>query len=85
MNKDRACHSAFSPAFVKPLLVQIAGSGSITAYVRQMPQPSALYSSSQVDEPPPQAWHRHMGFQECGIIAGINEGGVGEVFFRKAL
>ena len=46
---------------------------------------SALYSSSQVDEPPPQAWHRHMGFQECGIIAGINKGGVGEVFFRKAL
>ena len=46
---------------------------------------SALYSSSQVDEPPPQAWHRHMGFQECGVIAGINEGGVGEVFFRKTL
>jgi N-acetylglutamate synthase-like GNAT family acetyltransferase len=43
-----------------------------------------LYSSSQVDEAPPQAWHRHMGFVECGIIAGINEG-VGELFFRKAL
>ncbi len=46
---------------------------------------SVLMSSSQVDEPPPQAWHRHMGFVECGILAGINEGGVGEVFFRKAL
>ena len=46
---------------------------------------SFLYSSSQADEPPPQAWHRHMGFKECGIIAGINEGGIGEVFFRKAL
>ena len=46
---------------------------------------SAIYSSSQADEPPPQAWHRHMGFQECGIIAGINEGGIGEVFFRKAI
>lgn len=44
-----------------------------------------LYSSSQVDEPEPQTWHRHMGFTECGIIAGINRGGVGEVFFRKEL
>lgn len=44
----------------------------------------ALYSSSQVDEPGPQAWHRRVGFEECGIVAGINEG-VGEVFFRKRL
>jgi N-acetylglutamate synthase-like GNAT family acetyltransferase len=43
-----------------------------------------LYSSSQVNEPEPQAWHRHVGFEECGIIAGINKG-VGEVFFRKRL
>lgn len=43
-----------------------------------------LYSSSQADEPEPQAWHRHVGFEECGIIAGINDG-VGEVFFRKRL
>ena len=45
----------------------------------------ALYSSSQVDEAEPQAWHRHVGFEECGVIAGINEGGIGEVFFRKQL
>ncbi|MBC7933595.1 MAG: GNAT family N-acetyltransferase [Rubrivivax sp.] len=45
----------------------------------------ALYSSSQADEPEPQAWHRHVGFEECGYIAGINGGGVGEVFFRKLL
>jgi GNAT superfamily N-acetyltransferase len=44
-----------------------------------------LMSSSQVDEAPPQAWHRHMGFVECGILSGINDGGVGEVFFRKTL
>ena len=44
----------------------------------------ALYSSSQADEPEPQAWHRHVGFEECGFIAGINDG-VGEVFFRKNL
>jgi hypothetical protein len=24
-----------------------------------------------------------MGFVECGIINGINENGIGEVFFRK--
>jgi N-acetylglutamate synthase-like GNAT family acetyltransferase len=43
-----------------------------------------LYSSSQADEPEPQAWHRQAGFEECGIIAGINKG-IGEVFFRKRL
>jgi len=41
-----------------------------------------LYSSSQADESEPQAWHRHMGFVDCGIITGINDGGVSEVFFR---
>lgn len=46
---------------------------------------SALYSSSQADEPEPQAWHRRMGFVECGLLTGLNEGGVGEVFFRKTL
>jgi N-acetylglutamate synthase-like GNAT family acetyltransferase len=44
----------------------------------------ALYSSSQADEPEPQAWHRQVGFEGCGIIAGINNG-VGEVFFSKKL
>ena len=43
-----------------------------------------LYSSSQADEPEPQAWHRHVGFEECGFITGINED-IGEVFFRKSL
>lgn len=44
-----------------------------------------LYSSSQVNEPEAQAWHRSVGFVESGIISGINEGGIGEVFFRKSL
>ena len=44
-----------------------------------------LMSSSQADEPEPQAWHRAVGFEECGIISGLNEGGIGEVFFRKLL
>ena len=42
-----------------------------------------LYSSSQVNEPEAQSWHRKVGFKECGLIAGINEGEIGEVFFRK--
>ena len=46
---------------------------------------AALYSSSQANEPEPQAWHRHVGFKECGFVAGINEGGIGEIFFRKDL
>lgn len=45
----------------------------------------ALYSSSDADEPEPQAWHRRMGFEECGFIVGINAGGVGEIIFRKLL
>jgi N-acetylglutamate synthase-like GNAT family acetyltransferase len=55
----------------------------VETLIREQGQ-SALYSSSQVDEPEPQAWHRHVGFEECGVIAGINKG-VGEVFFRKRL
>jgi len=56
----------------------------IEEYVRERGS-ATLYSSSQVNEPEPQAWHRHVGFEECGIIAGINPGGAGEVFFRKRL
>lgn len=44
-----------------------------------------LLSSSQVNEAEPQMWHRKMGFVECGILSGINEGGIGEVFFRLDL
>ncbi|TFE22658.1 GNAT family N-acetyltransferase [Cohnella luojiensis] len=43
-----------------------------------------LYSSSQANEAEPQQWHRHMGFTECGIINGINDG-IGEVLFVKLL
>ncbi len=44
-----------------------------------------LLRSSQANEAAPQAWHRHMGFEECGFLAGINAGKIGEVFFRKRL
>jgi ribosomal protein S18 acetylase RimI-like enzyme len=44
-----------------------------------------LCSSSQVNEPEAQAWHRRLGFEECGILDGVNPGGIGEIFFRKRL
>jgi len=44
-----------------------------------------LLSSSQADEPESQRWHRATGFEECGILTGINEKGIGEIFFRKQL
>lgn len=44
-----------------------------------------LFSSSQVNETEPQMWHRKKGFVECGILNGINDGEIGEVFFRLVL
>ncbi|MBM7693350.1 GNAT superfamily N-acetyltransferase [Peribacillus deserti] len=46
---------------------------------------SVLLSSSQVNETEPQKWHRKNGFQECGILTGINGQGIGELFFKKEL
>ena len=46
---------------------------------------ATIWSSSQADEPAPQAWHRHMGFREAGFIAGMNDGDIGEIFFRLDL
>jgi GNAT superfamily N-acetyltransferase len=45
----------------------------------------SLYSSSDISEPEPQAWHRHVGFNDCGVIAGMNEDGASEIIFRKEL
>ena len=64
--------------FSRPLL------GFVEDYLREREYP-ILYSSSTANEAEPQAWHRHMGFVECGVISGLNEGGVGEIFFRKLL
>ena len=58
--------------------------GFLEAYLEESGY-DVLYSSSQMDEPEPQAWHRHVGFEECGVISGINDGGIGEVFFRKVI
>lgn len=46
---------------------------------------SALYSSSTGNEPEPQEWHVHVGFEPAGAIEDINPGGIAEVFFRLAL
>jgi len=56
----------------------------VESYLKQRGH-TVLFSSSQVNEAEPQAWHRHMGFEECGVINEINEGGIGEIFFRKKL
>jgi len=58
--------------------------GFLEAYLQKSGY-DVLYSSSQMDEPEPQAWHRHVGFKECGVITGLNDGGIGEVFFRKVI
>lgn len=46
---------------------------------------AVLHSSAEASAIESQAWHRAVGFEECGIIAGCNEGGIGEIFFRKNL
>ena len=44
-----------------------------------------LYSSAEATAIESKAWHRALRFKECGIIAGCNKGGIGEIFFRKIL
>jgi len=44
-----------------------------------------LLSSSTANEPLAQRWHHSAGFDECGFIAGLNDHGIGEIFFRKSL
>ena len=46
---------------------------------------STLLSSKMTDAVNPQKWHLKIGFIECGILCGINENGVGEIFFKKYL
>jgi len=58
--------------------------GYVEAFLRERGH-DVIYSSAQANEEEPQAWHRHVGFEECGILAGVNKGGVGEIFFRKRL
>lgn len=45
----------------------------------------SLLSSSQTDEPEPQAWHRRIGFKSNGIIENINDDDVGEIVYRLML
>ena len=63
------------------------GAGILTAIERDMVSAgyAYFYSSVTANEPPPQEWHRRMGFSECGYIAGVNAGGIEEIFFQKSL
>ncbi len=45
----------------------------------------ALLSSSQTNEPVPQAWHVHMGFSTNGIIENIDDDNIGELVYRMLL
>jgi len=45
----------------------------------------ALLSSSQTDEPEPQAWHVYMGFTTNGIIENIADDNIGEIVYRLML
>jgi GNAT superfamily N-acetyltransferase len=44
-----------------------------------------ILSSATGDETEPQAWHRAIGFEECGELSGINANGASEVVFRLSL
>ena len=44
-----------------------------------------LLSSSMENNKKAQAWHRHMGFKDCGSIYEINDDNTDEVFFKKLL
>jgi hypothetical protein len=44
-----------------------------------------IFTSSEVMEPEPQKFHRKCGFIECGLIAGMNNDGIGEIYFVKKL
>jgi GNAT superfamily N-acetyltransferase len=44
-----------------------------------------LLGSIRDEESAGLAWLLELGFEECGVLEGLNAGGLGEVFFRKAL
>ena len=45
-----------------------------------------IMSSSQSDEPQPQAWHRHMGFRDAGALTDLRPlQTVTEIIFVKNL
>ncbi len=46
---------------------------------------SVLFSSAQDDNPAALSWHLELGFEESGVIDGMNPDDIGEVFFRKPL
>ena len=53
-------------------------------YLRNNGQ-DTLLSSTMTDALRPQKWHLKRGCVEGGRLGGINDDGVGEIFFKKAL
>ncbi|MEM1097721.1 MAG: GNAT family N-acetyltransferase [Planctomycetota bacterium] len=53
---------------------------AVIEQARALNQPR-LFSSSDANEPTPQAWHRHVGFRDAGTIRDLNDYGGDEVFF----
>lgn len=57
----------------------------LEAYAKEKNQYFIL-SSSQSDEPEPQAWHRYMGFKDAGVLDNlIPLQNVSEIIFLKEL
>ena len=54
---------------------------AVTDRARDAGQPR-LFSSSTAGESAPQAWHRHLGFRDAGMIKQLNDSGEDEVFFH---
>ncbi len=46
---------------------------------------TVLLSSTDADHTDSHVWHRAVGFEECGYIAGLNPGGIGEILYRRIL
>jgi hypothetical protein len=42
-------------------------------------------SSATGNESQPQAWHRAVGFNVCGELSGINDGGIADIGYRLPL
>ena len=70
--------------FLSRFFPNLITSSMMVNYLKNNGQ-NTLLSSTMTDAVNPQKWHLKMGFIECGMLCGINEDGVGEIFFKKIL
>jgi len=63
------------------------GSGLFSFWEKEMKKrgTKTLMTSSMMDEPEPQVWHKRNGFKECGQLTFGQEQPTPEVFFVKDL